>query len=357
MVFTNRSLTRALFGTFLLVGICASHLASAMDDRNLPIFYSENHNIEPSKALECYTGGKILSWLGIGKIISYFGNKLHSFNGHKYSDAIKILYQKGIVKAYGKMWGDYKVQKPDGEVSQEHLERVHTKEYLNSLKNDGKILGNILEIGDLTPYIAQDVIDHVILRPMRYQVRSTEMAVEYAAKNKCNVAVLGGGFHHAGGNESYCVGDWQYKKNEGEGFCVYNDAAVAIEDQWVRDAKAGLAKTKFMIVDTDAHMGNGNAHYFGEKGLAYTPSNKGIFTKKPVAIFDMYGTERRGSNFGGSRWFTQYPLSTDPKAVDYIAYPNPLKNREHQENGAKYLAILQNNLHNAIDEYNPNMLI
>ena len=55
---------------------------------------------------------------------------------------------------------------------------------------------------------------------------------------------VGGGFHHA-------------KPGSGEGFCIYNDVAYAVE--YLREEKGA---EKVMVLDTDAHAGNGTYEYF-----------------------------------------------------------------------------------------------
>lgn len=63
---------------------------------------------------------------------------------------------------------------------------------------------------------------------------------------------LGGGFHHA-------------FHDHGEGFCVLNDVAVAVEVL----KKEGAAR-RIMIVDCDLHQGNGTAHILADKDYAFT---------------------------------------------------------------------------------------
>lgn len=60
------------------------------------------------------------------------------------------------------------------------------------------------------------------------------------------VVCIGGGFHHA-------------KPNYGEGFCIYNDVAFC-----ARYLKNRYHLERILILDTDAHAGNGTAAYFYE---------------------------------------------------------------------------------------------
>lgn len=61
----------------------------------------------------------------------------------------------------------------------------------------------------------------------------------YAALEEGIAVCLAGGKHHA-------------RKDAGEGFCVFNDVAIAIRDLQVH--RPGI---KVMVVDTDAHQGGG----------------------------------------------------------------------------------------------------
>ena len=63
---------------------------------------------------------------------------------------------------------------------------------------------------------------------------------------------LGGGFHHACGDH-------------GEGFCMFNDVAVAI-----RVLKRGRAVSRVAIVDCDVHHGNGTAFIFAGDRSVFT---------------------------------------------------------------------------------------
>lgn len=74
-----------------------------------------------------------------------------------------------------------------------------------------------------------------------------------AGPRKWHAAVhLGGGFHHA-----YC--------NHGEGFCMFNDVAIAIR----RLKRAGAIK-RAAIIDCDVHHGNGTAAIFTGDPTVFT---------------------------------------------------------------------------------------
>jgi acetoin utilization deacetylase AcuC-like enzyme len=63
---------------------------------------------------------------------------------------------------------------------------------------------------------------------------------------------LAGGFHHA-------------FPDHGEGFCVFNDVAIAI-----RDAQAERRIRRAAVIDVDVHQGNGTAAIFADDPTVYT---------------------------------------------------------------------------------------
>ena len=150
------------------------------------------------------------------------------------------------------------------------LVELHSPAYLNSLRNP-KSLARILEV----PIVARLpgwLIDWRILRPMRLATGGTLLACRLALEH--GVAInLGGGFHHA-------AADW------GGGFCVYADipwAAAVLH----REGRIG----KVMVVDLDAHQGNGTAAVFA--------------TWPWASIFDVY----QGDLFPSRKESEDYPFA------------------------------------------------
>ena len=90
-------------------------------------------------------------------------------------------------------------------------------------------------------------------------LRSTGAAVDAAAAALEDgvAASLAGGTHHAGR-------DW------GEGYCVFNDTAVAAREMQARGAAGRVA-----IVDLDVHQGNGTADIFAADPTVFTVSVHG----------------------------------------------------------------------------------
>lgn len=79
----------------------------------------------------------------------------------------------------------------------------------------------------------------------RYILGQSKWAAQLVAKGKFKKVIsIGGGLHHA-------------KRNFGEGFCLYNDVAFC-----ALYLKKRYNVERIMIIDTDAHCGNGTMKYF-----------------------------------------------------------------------------------------------
>ncbi|MDI6811873.1 MAG: histone deacetylase, partial [archaeon] len=85
-----------------------------------------------------------------------------------------------------------------------------------------------------------------IEKATRIIVGSSLVAGELVFKGEFKKAIsLGGGLHHA-------------KENFGEGFCVYNDVVICAKNLLTKGLK------RILILDTDAHAGNGTSEAFYE---------------------------------------------------------------------------------------------
>ncbi len=110
------------------------------------------------------------------------------------------------------------------------LQRVHSQEYLNHIYHG--TLGQQEEARLGLPMSSK------LYERSATEVEATRQAC-YAALQDGAAAVLAGGTHHA-------------HFSHGEGYCVFNDIAAA-----VRDLQVHQPGIKIMVVDTDAHQGNG----------------------------------------------------------------------------------------------------
>ena len=96
---------------------------------------------------------------------------------------------------------------------------------------------------------------------MRWATKGTIIAAAEALK--CGIAVnFSGGYHHA-------------SKENGEGFCLYSDIAISIGI--LRKSKKLLKEDQILIIDLDAHQGNGLERIF--------------IADQDVKILDMYNQD------------------------------------------------------------------
>lgn len=127
--------------------------------------------------------------------------------------------------------------------SEADLELVHTSKYIKKVMS-GRLSQNELTTLEI-PYTAEGV-EFAFMN-----VGGTILAAEVALAEGLAVHI-GGGFHHA-------------FADHGEGFCVFNDVAVALE----KTRQTGRIR-RALVVDCDVHQGNGTASIFSGKEYAYT---------------------------------------------------------------------------------------
>ena len=177
----------------------------------------------------------------------------HKFPIKKFEELAKFLLKKGIVKNFHKPYP----------CSNETLKRAHSEKYINSIKN--KTLDELA-----IKKIGLPLVDSVVQRSLVATggtVLASKLAINYGIA--CNTA---GGSHHA-------------NFNEGAGYCVFNDVAVAAE--YLLDR--GLAG-KILIVDLDVHQGNGNSDIFRNNQNVFTfsmHSRSNYPAKKSISDLDV----------------------------------------------------------------------
>jgi len=157
----------------------------------------------------------------------------HKFPINKFGELANYLISNNIVKNFHKPYP----------CSVETLKFAHSDKYIQNILNKTLNIQGVKKIGF-------PLVDSVVKRSLVATggtVLASKLAINYGIS--CNTA---GGSHHA-------------NYNEGAGYCVFNDVAVAAHYLMNR----GLAN-KILIVDLDVHQGNGNSDIFKE--------NKNVFT-------------------------------------------------------------------------------
>ena len=167
--------------------------------------------------------------------------RLHPFDIRKYAKIYLQLQTDGYLRPE-----DVFVPEP---LTEEQILLVHTDDFLDSLQ-DSQRVAQYLEAGfvELCP---SGLVDATVLKSFRWASGGTILAARQALN--CGIAVnIGGGYHHA-------------KPDAGEGFCVYNDLAIAIRSL----QKDGLIK-RACVIDLDVHQGNGTAVIFAGDDSVFT---------------------------------------------------------------------------------------
>jgi acetoin utilization protein AcuC len=149
--------------------------------------------------------------------------------------------------------------------SDEELEFWHTREYIQAMQKAS--MGT--RVSNLMRYISMDNVNPTtrqfpqgIEPAARVICKDAMLACEFVQEGKYEKAIsIGGGLHHA-------------RPSYGEGFCVYNDVVICAKHA-IR--KYGLKKV--LILDTDAHAGNGTsqAFYSDSRVLLIDIHQRGIY--------------------------------------------------------------------------------
>jgi acetoin utilization deacetylase AcuC-like enzyme len=175
------------------------------------------------------------------------------------------------------------------------LQRVHELDYIRKIESG--MLGRKEQI-----LLGLPATPRLFTRSAT-EVEATRLACHAALVEGVGVC-LAGGTHHA-------------FREHGEGYCVFNDVAVAIRD--LQDKQPNI---RIMVVDTDAHQGNGTAAL-----LAHDPR---VFTYS-IHVGRNYPTRKT-------------PGTLDIETVRYVE-------------GEMYLHQLFTSLANALDAFSPDLVI
>jgi acetoin utilization deacetylase AcuC-like enzyme len=168
----------------------------------------------------------------------------HVFPTDKYQRVHARLLETGVIRPAD-------VVEPEA-ASWDELALVHTAEYLERLR-DGAMSPE--DVAQLELPWSQAMVDGfrvmtggtiqaalIACRPHEFRIQNSEFRIA------CHI---GGGLHHA-------------FPNHGEGFCPFNDVAVAVRVLQARGVE------RVAIVDLDVHHGNGTAFIFESDPRVFT---------------------------------------------------------------------------------------
>jgi acetoin utilization deacetylase AcuC-like enzyme len=186
--------------------------------------------------------------------------------------------------------------------SWDDLALVHTPDYLAGLR-DGTLPEDAIQQLEL-PW-SSDLVDG-----FRTMVGGTILSARQAMADRTIVAHIGGGLHHA-------------FPNHGEGFCPFNDVAVAI-----RVLQRDRLADRVAVVDLDVHHGNGTAFIFESDPRVFTFSmhqQHNYPMWKPRGSLDIGLADGTGDEAFLEQLETALPrvMASSPDCVCYLAGADP----------------------------------
>ncbi|XP_076105589.1 histone deacetylase 11-like isoform X2 [Mytilus galloprovincialis] len=203
-------------------------------DTQWPIIYTPEYNI---------------GFLGL--------EKLHPFDAGKWGKVYEFLKEAKLIQ-------EKTIVKPK-EATQADLLVVHTAQYLKDLKWSL----NVAQITEVPPValLPNFIVQRKVLRPFRYHTGGTILAGKLAMERGWAINI-GGGFHHC-------------HAEKGGGFCAYADITLSLK--FLFERVEGVAKA--MIIDLDAHQGNGHERDFMDDEKVYIMDvyNRGIYPQDGFA--------------------------------------------------------------------------
>lgn len=242
-----------------------------------------------------------------GYDITFLGlEKIHPFDSAKYSKVANALVASKILTNQ-----DFHQPK---EISDQDLLLVHTPEYIKNTHNCASAV--FTKASEVPLFFVPNIVTRwKTLYPMRLATGGTVEATKLALQNKWAIN-LSGGYHHA-------------KTDDCSGFCIYNDAAIAAHKAITEDHIE-----KILVIDLDAHQGNGNEAIFGAQETF----------KNKVDVFDIYGNNN-------------YPNYTERRFIkdQKTWYNHPIMT--HMASNENYTNILKQNLPAAIEKTKPQLII
>jgi len=177
------------------------------------------------------------------EIKKYSFGKGHPFTSERFEIFINFL--KTNLPNFKEYFEEIKPQP----ATEEELKLFHAQEYIWAMKkaSQGIVLPNIFQyttFDNLDP--STGYLPRGIEEATRIAVGTSLKAAQLVFEGKFKKAIsIGGGLHHA-------------KESFGEGFCIYNDVVICAKKLLQKGLK------RILILDTDAHAGNGTCQAFYE---------------------------------------------------------------------------------------------
>ncbi|MEM1084695.1 MAG: histone deacetylase [Verrucomicrobiota bacterium] len=231
----------------------------------------------------------------------------HPFPMEKFRVSKDMLVQSGVLRPEEVI----EVQP----ASQHLLQTVHDPNYLARVYRGELDAKEQLKLG-------------LPVTPKLYQRSATEVEATrqacYAALSEGVAVCLAGGTHHA-------------FREHGEGYCVFNDVAIAIRDLQVR--QPGI---RVMVVDTDAHQGNGTASILGDDPRVFTYSihvGQNYPSQKVTSSMDVETVRYVEGDMYLKQLFSSLAAALDTFSPDLVIWIAGADNHSNDRFGQMHLSV------------------
>jgi len=197
----------------------------------------------------------------------------HPMRGDRYEKAMEEFKKLNLLN-------NLTVKKPEM-ISEEIIELFHTPDYVKNVREVSKTGEG--SFGEEVPAF-KGIYDIALL-----SVSASITAANYITDNNYDVAInICGGWHHA-------------FENKGRGFCIFND--IAVTANYLLERKN---IKKIMVIDYDAHHGDGTQRAFYNNSKVYTIS----FHQNPAIFYPFRsGYENEIGEGEGKGFNRNFPLS------------------------------------------------
>lgn len=223
-----------------------------MKDKKVPLFFHEKYG-------------------------SYSFGKLHPFDPRRFSKFVEE------VKDEEKIDGKVEVVE-SSKVDDETLKMVHDAGYIEKV-DEKEERGGSLSMDTPIKKGSPDAARHIVGGSL-----GSARAIE---KEEADFAINLGGLHHAG-------------PDYGEGFCIFNDVAVAA--RYLADQNE-----KVLVFDTDAHQGNGTMDIFMEDPDVLFVS----IHQDPATLYPGRGYVQEVGKKEGEGFTVNIPMPRDSNITEY----------------------------------------
>jgi len=208
----------------------------------------------------------------------------HPMRGDRYEKALEEFKKLGLL--------DNLTMKEPKLISRDIINLFHTSDYIDKVQEVSKTGQGFF--GEEVPAV-RGIYDIILL-----SVSASVTAADYIINdNPFDVAInICGGWHHA-------------FEHTGRGFCIFNDIAI-VANYFLKRKKID----KIMIIDYDAHHGDGTQRAFYNNSKVYTIS----FHQDPATLYPFRSGYENETGVGDGKGFNRnFPLSASCKDDEFIS--------------------------------------